>query len=168
MGHSWGAGPWSRPVERSMDRWPAVIPAGTGVRDAVALLSRSARDCGVVEGADGDWIGVITLAALLREREVQHRSDPTAAFFRLEREATAEDLMIPAWLSVSTDAPLHLAAALMADEHVDHLPVVDAEGQVVGTLSAFDLLGAVAATQGYRVGTTHVVRRRELDGTAGN
>lgn len=54
------------------------------------------------------------------------------------------ELMTNAVLTIRTDAPLEQAATEMRLGHVRHLPVVDLEGRVVGVLSSFDVMRALA------------------------
>ena len=51
-----------------------------------------------------------------------------------------QELMTGAVVTVRSGTPLKDAAALMAEHHVSGLPVVDAEGRVVGVLSEGDIL----------------------------
>lgn len=108
--------------------------------------------CALVVDASEVGIGAGTIDALLREQNAQRRVDPAQAWFSVEREPTVEEIMVPAWLSVDSDAPLHLAAALTAHEHVGHLPVVSPDGVVVGAISSLDLLRDVLPRHGCAVG----------------
>lgn len=54
------------------------------------------------------------------------------------------ELMTNAVLTIRSDAPLEQAATEMRLGHVRHLPVVDLEGRVVGVLSSFDVMRALA------------------------
>jgi IMP dehydrogenase len=60
--------------------------------------------------------------------------------------ATAKDLMTPAPVSVDAGATVSKAVALLASLDIRHLPVVDANGAVVGMISDRDVAGEVTAT----------------------
>lgn len=139
-------------VSEAMRRGLPTVPSDTGVREALELLEREHTDCALVVDASEVGIGVVTLEVLLREHHAQGRDGTWQAWFSIEREPTVEEIMVPAWLSVDPDAPLHLAAALMAHERVGHLPVVAPDGVVVGAVSALDVLREIAARRGYAVG----------------
>ena len=56
---------------------------------------------------------------------------------------TAQDLMHTDVISIDVDASLAQVAALMAEEKVHHLPVLD-DGAVVGLISGVDVIRALA------------------------
>lgn len=62
------------------------------------------------------------------------------------------DIMVPRTFSIPEDASIPRAAALLAFEDVEHAPVVNAEGQVVGLVSALDVTRWVARNSGFIVG----------------
>jgi CBS domain-containing protein len=94
------------------------------------LFDRNIGGAPVVD-REGYPVGVVTRSDLARERD--------------EREATVRDLMTPLAYTLREDDPLSRAAAVMAVEHVHHLPVVSADGRVVGMLSSLDFVRWVAA-----------------------
>ena len=59
------------------------------------------------------------------------------------------DIMSPDLVSVGMDAPLGHVIALMDARHIRHVALVDGD-EVVGVVSARDLLGLVARTDGIR------------------
>ncbi|MFI8986147.1 CBS domain-containing protein [Streptomyces antimycoticus] len=99
----------------------------------------------VLEG-EGRVIGVVSEADLLPKEELRD-SDPDR-FEQLRRlpdlakarAVTAEELMSSPAVSVHTDATLAEAARIMAVRGVKRLPVVDAEGMLLGIVSRADLL----------------------------
>ncbi|CAM5313268.1 Sensor histidine kinase RcsC [Streptomyces antimycoticus] len=99
----------------------------------------------VLEG-EGRVIGVVSEADLLPKEELRD-SDP-GRFEQLRRlpdlakarAVTAEELMSSPAVSVHTDATLAEAARIMAVRGVKRLPVVDAEGMLLGIVSRADLL----------------------------
>ncbi len=98
------------------------------------LYERNFSGAPVVD-ADGRPIGVVSKTDLLRE--------PPPA------NAIVGDVMMPLAFTVSENAPLSQAAALMVEEGVHRLPVVSAEGRVVGLLSSFDVMRWIARESGY-------------------
>ena len=62
---------------------------------------------------------------------------------------TVGDIMMPLAFTLREDDPLSRAAAVMAVEGVHHLPVVSADGRVVGILSSLDFVRWVAAQSGF-------------------
>jgi CBS domain-containing protein len=65
--------------------------------------------------------------------------------------ATVGDIMTPVTFTLTEDASVSRAAALMAFERVHRVPVVDAGGKVVGIVSALDVLGWLGREDGYVV-----------------
>jgi CBS domain-containing protein len=62
---------------------------------------------------------------------------------------TVEDVMMPATFAIHEHVPATQAAGLMVYEAVRRIPVVSAEGAVVGVLSASDILYWLARGDGY-------------------
>jgi CBS domain-containing protein len=111
------------------------------VRDDVSVESLQAllrdRAIGAVPVVDGDGfpIGVVSKSDLVRERD--------------ELDFTVADLMSRVAYTLREDDPLSRAAAVMAVEHVHHLPIVAADGRVVGMLSSLDFVRWVAAQSAF-------------------
>ncbi len=95
---------------------------------ADALRARGEQAAAVVDG-DGRPVGVVNEADLLRA--------PAAA--------RVADAMARVVLAVDDSAPLASAASLMAAHRLDRLPVVSADGVMVGVLCASDVLTRLAA-----------------------
>jgi CBS domain-containing protein len=87
---------------------------------------------------DGAPIGVVSKTDLMRHQRVDEGA-----------RATAHDLMMPFAFTLLEDEPLSRAAAVMAVEDVHHLPVVGADGRVVGMISSQDLVRFIARESGY-------------------
>jgi CBS domain-containing protein len=62
---------------------------------------------------------------------------------------TVGDVMMPVALTLQESAPVTQAAALMAFERAYHVVVLSTSGQVVGILSAADILHRLARADGY-------------------
>jgi len=69
----------------------------------------------------------------------------------------ARDIMTTGVVTIAPDAKIETAIALMTERRVSGLPVVDAEGVLVGILTEGDLLRRV------EIGTDNLVRRPFLD-----
>jgi CBS domain-containing protein len=65
--------------------------------------------------------------------------------------ASVADLMMPMAFTLTEDAPVAYAAALMAVEDVHHLPIVASDGRVVGIVSALDIVRWLAHHDGFVV-----------------
>lgn len=52
----------------------------------------------------------------------------------------ARDIMTPNPVTVASDVPVRVAAAMLRKHAITSMPVVDAEGQVIGMVSEMDLL----------------------------
>jgi CBS domain-containing protein len=98
---------------------------------AEALRAHGAAAAPVVDG-EGRPIGLVTEADLLRART----------------GAKVSDAMAKVALPVVETASLARAAALMAAERVERLPVVSADGVVVGMISAMDVVAWLAGAGG--------------------
>jgi CBS domain-containing protein len=59
---------------------------------------------------------------------------------------TVEDIMTRDVITVSPATPIHEAASLMVEHRVSNLPVIDAEGRLVGIVSRADLIRALAVS----------------------
>ena len=61
---------------------------------------------------------------------------------------TAGDLMMPMAIAINDRATIAHAAALMAQEDVHHLPIVDVEGRLIGVVSTMDIVRWLAQNEG--------------------
>ncbi|MGW4163425.1 CBS domain-containing protein [Streptomyces sp. NPDC004788] len=99
----------------------------------------------VVEG-EARVVGVVSEADLLPKEEFHdHRPGLVEQLRRLDDTAKAgsvraRDLMTRPAVTIRPDAPLPLAARLMATHRIKRLPVVDASGTLRGIVSRVDLL----------------------------
>jgi CBS domain-containing protein len=90
-----------------------------------------------VVDASGRPIGVVSKTDLVRSAGAR----------------TVADIMTPVTLTLPETASVYRAAALMAYESVHRVVVTDDAGQVVGVLSALDVLRWLARDEGYVVPT---------------
>ncbi|PPK67233.1 CBS domain-containing protein [Actinokineospora auranticolor] len=135
-----------RTVENVMTRDPATATAGTGFTDLVRIMAdRRVSGLPVVD-ADGRVLGVVSEADLLAKESVRERPHAVPALLRRHAErvrsrgTTAGELMTAPAVTVASGADVPHAARLMADHRVKRLPVVDADGALVGVVSRSDLL----------------------------
>lgn len=61
---------------------------------------------------------------------------------------TVADVTVPYVLSLHQEAPISVAAALMAYEGVHRLPIVDTTGEVIGVVSTLDIVRWLAESTG--------------------
>jgi CBS domain-containing protein len=101
------------------------------------LLDRGFSGVPVVNSA-GKPIGVVS------------KSDLVAG----DRAGLVRDIMMPIAFTLPESASLSHAAALMAYENIHRVPVVAADGTVVGIVSSIDVVRWVAEQDGYVVGGT--------------
>jgi CBS domain-containing protein len=140
-----------RPWLRSAAPASRVPPS---LADRIAIADVMSRDVACVR----DDVSVESLGALLRDRAIGAVPVVDEAGFpiglvsktdllreRWPDEATVEDVMTPLAYTLREDDPLSRAAAFMVVERVHHLPIVAADGRVVGMLSSLDFARWVAA-----------------------
>lgn len=131
------------------------------------LLERGISGVPVVDD-QGYPIGMVSKTDLVREAieggdvEESVRLTKCGQLYELERGyhaealplATVEDVMMQMAFTLSEDTSISQAAALMAFEGVHRVPVVSAEGKVVGIVSSLDVLAWLAGHDGYLVRNT--------------
>ncbi len=105
---------------------------------AATFLARNLSGAPVVDD-DGRPLGMLTRSDLLRATV-----EPTGA-------RTVGDAMMPIAFALGENDSLTHAAALMATESVQHLPVIGDYGRVVGMLSTLDVTRWRARQAGYDV-----------------
>lgn len=129
------------------------------------LLDRGIGGAPVVDEA-GRPVGVVSKTDLMREHlmagdtaeAVTPGWHPRRAHFQVEvgrgfhetaTPPSVGDVMTPTAFTLSEDAPVAEAAALMAFENVHRVPVVAGDGRVVGIVTSLDLLRWMAQREGY-------------------
>ena len=152
-----------RAVSQVMSRHVLSIRGGTSIESAIEELLTEGVDAAPVVDDDGALLGMVTLATLSRaraEREetaerplrARHRKvtyEVDARGFHDVDPGTAIDEIALDVGALRESAPLAQAAAVMAEQGISRLPVVDGHRRVVGTISALDLLGWWASQDGY-------------------
>jgi CBS domain-containing protein len=124
-----GDGP---PVRAVMRRAALAVRPGVSASTAAAALRARGQPSAPVVDGEGRPVGIVGEAELLRGRP----------------GAKVSDAMLRVALAIGEGAPLSRAAALLAANGLDRLPVVSADGLVVGVLSALDVVAWLAAPGG--------------------
>jgi CBS domain-containing protein len=133
----------------------AVVAVGseTPLRDVAALLTER-RISGLPVVDDGRVVGVVSegdILAKVRGPEERHGllgfllDDWATAELKLEARTVGAAMTSPA-VTIGPNRPVSEAAATMMDEGVNRLPVVDAEGTLLGIVTRADLVRAFVRT----------------------
>jgi CBS-domain-containing membrane protein len=156
------------PVLAIMTRHTIAVHPDTSVEALTALfIERGLHGAPVVDDG-GTVIGFVSQGDLLRDRFENGDTEehdrlwvrarggalyPLPPGYHAEAlaRATVKDVMMPIALSLTESTPIATAAALLAEEGVHRMPVVDEQGHVVGLLSALDVLRWLARLAGHDV-----------------
>lgn len=127
-----------------------VISVGTATpyKEIIELLTEHGISSVPVLDPGGTVVGIVSEADLLQKLALSSEEPQRRLFERRRRAAArakaegdhAEDLMTSPVITVAPEASVVAAARLMEDEQLKRLPVVDAEGMLVGIVSRRDLL----------------------------
>jgi CBS domain-containing protein len=157
-------------VGHVMRREVHTVAPDTTVRQAATMLLQLGIKSLPVVDPDGRPVGIVTLGDLLRRAGVSLRpsmvggigdSDVNEYLQRLTTgDRTCRDVMTSEVVTVHPDVPLVDAIWLVTRHHVKRLPVVDADGHVVGIVSRDDLLRTLAGMSQ----TGDVAARRAVTG----
>jgi CBS domain-containing protein len=128
------------------------VPTGKTLKETAQLLADTGISGLPVTDDDGNVVGVISEADILfKERSPERRRGGSFAwlFFpdMVENEAkldarTAGEAMSSPAITIGPDRPVGEAAARMLDDAVNRLPVVDADGKLLGIVTRADLVRA--------------------------
>jgi CBS domain-containing protein len=126
----------------------------TPLRDVAVLLSER-RISGLPVVDDGQVLGVVSegdIIAKERGRAPGHHGifgalldDRAAAELKLEARTAGAAMTSPA-LTIAPDRPVADAAGLMVDKGVNRLPVVNADGALLGIITRADLVRVFVRT----------------------
>ena len=145
-------------VESVMTREVVTAGPGTSMKDLAVMLSEHGVSGLPVVDEDGKLLGIVTEADLLwseKAREPKRRSRFLEWFIdrnRLEQierptpDLRASDLMTREVVTVEPQTPVREAVGRLLEAGAKRLPVVDAEGRVVGIVSRTDLLRPILRT----------------------
>jgi CBS domain-containing protein len=149
-------------VADAMSRDPIIVRPETPLNEAIKILAeRRISGLPVVNNA-GKLVGIISETDLMWQ-ETGVDPPPYIMFLdsviylknpaQYERDLhkalgqTVGEVMSHDPITVSPDKPLKEAAQLMHERSVHRLPVLDAQGQVIGILTRGDIIRAMAASQ---------------------
>ena len=121
---------------------PAItVHENATVKDAIALLDRHSIAALPVVGEDGDIVGVISEADVIREMVVpdQRAHEVLVRLTAPPVHCRVADVMSNHALTVTSDTELAKAADLMTSTAVKSLPVVDRR-DIVGVISRRDII----------------------------
>lgn len=79
------------------------------------------------------------LVGMISKTDIAHAAVDPRVHDLLEAK-TAADLMMPIIFCLTDDATVAQAAQIMVQEHVHRVPLISADGRVVGIVSSLDLL----------------------------
>ncbi len=132
------------------------FPETTAVRDAAKAMAERGVDGAPVVDADGRVVGLLSTGDLIVQDAELHLPTVVAIFGtvlelpwerrRFDEEihkalgGTVAEVMAKNPVTVSPDATVTEAATRMHDHNVSRLPVVDADGRLVGIIARGDIL----------------------------
>ncbi len=142
-----------------MTRTVSCVAANLEVEAVTTLLLEQSISAVPVVDAAGRPIGVVSKTDLVRWYHDDRDAETTTATdgpepgmtTRTISRFTVADVMMPMAFTLTEEAPVAYAAALMAVEDVHHLPIVSADGRVVGIVSALDIVRWLAHHDGFVV-----------------
>ncbi len=122
------------------------VAENASYRHIVEVLTDNHLTALPVVAAEGKVVGVVSEADLIRKQERHEHAERKPGWefrpaARTKAEArTAGELMTAPAITISPDGLLGTAARLMGAHHIKRLPVIDADGTMVGIVSRTDLL----------------------------
>jgi CBS-domain-containing membrane protein len=122
---------------------PVSIRVAATAQDAIAVFVDKAISAAPVIDDAGRPIGVLSSADILtHERELASRqpSASTKTSGPQGDSTRVRDLMTPIVFSLRSEAPAAKVVAEMVSLNVHHLFVVDADGSLIGVISAIDIV----------------------------
>ena len=151
------------PVLNLMTRNVICIRSDVTVNELIMTLFENGISGAPVVDADGKLLGIVSKTDLLRDSyervELAEENSGRHAHGGSENRPCVRDLMTTSVSALPESATIAEAAALMALEGVRKVPILDAKEQVVGIISASDVLTWLARQAGYVVPSRFPVRR---------
>jgi CBS-domain-containing membrane protein len=137
-----------RKVRNVMTREIVTVKEETPFTEMVRLMAVHKISALPVLDGDGQLVGIVSEADLLRKEEYQDEQDePHWLERRRERVArtkaagrTAAGVMSTPVVTVDPEVTVPMAARLLAQQGIKHAPVVDDQKRLVGIVSRADLL----------------------------
>jgi CBS domain-containing protein len=136
-------------VQDVMTRRVTTVQVATPFKDVARLLAEHKISAVPVLDGDGQLVGIVSEADLLRKEQYHEDALPTRRRFGSRRERVlrakalgdfAGDVMTAPAITIGPEATVVEAAKLMIEQNVKRLPVVDADGCLLGIVSRADLL----------------------------
>ena len=118
-------------VRDVMTRDVVTIDPDEPVVEAARLMKKHDIGSVVVVSPRGEVLGIITEKDLVT-RVLAENLDPV--------KTTVREVMTPNPIMVYEDTPLDIAARLMSERGIGHLPVIDRAGRLVGILAKSDII----------------------------
>ena len=149
-------------VADAMSRDPIVVRPETPLNEAIRLLAErrisglpvvddASQLVGIISETDLMWqeTGVTPPPYIMLLDTVIYLKNPAQYERDLHKALgqTVGEVMSRDPITISPDKPLKEAAQLMHDREVRRLPVVDAQGQVIGILTRGDIVRDMATSQ---------------------
>src|SRR5262249_21953949 len=151
------------PVLNLMTRNVICIRSDVTVNELIMTLFENGISGAPVVDADGKLLGIVSKTDLLRDSyervELAEENSGRHPHGGSENRPCVRDLMTSSVSALPESATIAEAAALMALEGVRKVPILDAKEQVVGIISASDVLTWLARQAGYVVPSRFPVRR---------
>jgi CBS domain-containing protein len=132
-----------------MTHSPKTLQVNESVDDAIAKLLSFGYSGAPVVDSQGSLVGVVSAFDFLQKEAggallpMEGTSDKVDKYMKAAKKimgSTVADLMTPDPLSVGPHESMRTAAAMMTQERLHRLPVVDSEGDLVGILSTSDVM----------------------------
>jgi acetoin utilization protein AcuB len=137
-------------VSSYMTRQVVTIPSNMGIREAFfKMKENSIRHLPIVDETN-KLIGIISDRELRRPNWVDEANDISHVYY-LDNSMLVNDVMITNIHVLHTYDTLKKAASVLLGEHIGAAPVLDKNGDLVGMLSAIDLLRALQDTIGEQI-----------------
>jgi len=136
-------------VDDVMTRRVTTVQVGARFKDVARALAEHKISAVPVLDGDGTLVGMVSEADLLRKEQYHEDALPTRRRFGSRRERVlrakalgdfAGDVMTAPAITIGPEATVVEAAKLMIEQNVKRLPVVDADGCLIGIVSRADLL----------------------------
>jgi CBS domain-containing protein len=150
----------AKTVADVMTKEPIVVFPETPLKEAIQILAERRISGLPVVDYQGELVGIISETDLMWQEtgvtppayimfldSVIYLKNPAAYERDLHKALgqTVGEVMSKNPIAISPEKPLKEAAQLMHDRSIHRLPVLDAEGQVIGILTRGDIIRTMAA-----------------------
>ena len=135
------------PVAQIMSRDLICAHPALATEVLAELLVRDRIGCVPVVDKHGRPVGLITKRDLVEQLLAVGPVGTDTPTTRSLLPRTAMELMLPVAITLAEDATVEEAATVMTREAVHHLGIVDADGRLVGVVSALDIVRGLAVPE---------------------